>query len=353
MTLAVLAAPPATFPPAGAPVAAPDLLAQSRVALFEGRITQAYRLLEEARPVLSKNDEWLKTSALVDLALERPFRAAAELSRIQRPDAVTAARLRSILRYQGADPLEVPFAPSGFRWPDLPGQLLRGVISLTPAPEGNLVLLTSSQVLLVNPQGRILAAQNLPGGRDLTLDPNGLPLALGEAAVFRANHTIPLPDAIQKPRSVAASPGGNLLVLDGREPAVFVLDAAGKVLGKKVLALPDPWKIRTDAVGRVYILDRRTRTVHVYGADLIPLTTIDPSKAGIDIRRADDLQVDFAGDVVILDGRRHQVSMFTLKGRLLGDSNRAAARMDAFGWNGRGSFYFLDGHDLYVGKVSL
>jgi hypothetical protein len=193
----------------------------------------------------------------------------------------------------------------------------------------------------------------MAGLMDLVPGDSGIPLALGETRLFWRDTLLPIPPGISDPISIAETPDGELIILDGREPALYRVDFSGKMTGKRALTLSKPIRVRTDGAGRIYILDKSKKSVHVFSAALGPLKIIDPKLQEISIRRPDNLFVDFAGNMLILDGRGREVFLFSSDGRFLGSSNKDSARIDAAGWDGFFSLVFADHRDGYVGRLRL
>lgn len=180
-----------------------------------------------------------------------------------------------------------------------------------------------------------MASQPLPGIGDLTLDPSGLPVALGTGQFFLADHLVALPPSVPSAISIAVAPDGRVLVLDSKADAFFILGPKGALLDRKSLAIEEPGKIRADALGRIYITSRRDRSVTILNGDLSPLKVFRPKEYGIDVRRLDDLQVDPVGNMLLCDSHHGELFLFSPEGRLLArnpESGGVAA--SAVGWDG-------------------
>ena len=344
--------PPATFPPApDARPAAEQALAAGRDALFRGDGERALRLLSEARPALEEDPRWVRAAALDALALGRPYRAMELFARLGPADPQAPALVRALLRRVAAPGGPAPIRPSGQRWPGLTPEFLRTVVALRPARDGGVVLLTAAQVHLVGADGLLRASQPLPGGVDLNVDAGGLPLALGRGQFFLADHAVALPPTLQEAVSIAATPDGRILVLDAGARALVILDGKGALLDRKPLSVQEPGRVRVDGLGRVFVTDRRDRSVAIFRGDLTPLRSFSPERAGLQARRVDDLQVDVAGDMLLLDARKGQLALVTAEGRILGESAREAFSATAVGWDGLDTFLVLDERALTLGRA--
>jgi hypothetical protein len=352
-TATVPAAPPSTYPPApGQAMTASGAEADGRKSLFEGRAEEALRLLLAAEPERGGEPAHARLTGLTFLALERPARAIEALAGGGEEERAMAALL---LRRQAPDAAPAAFKSAPSPWPGISREILKekDPRALLPSPDGTLWLMSKDRLAHLSPGGGTLATVSLPGARDLVSDGEGGPIALGSKQVFWRGKVLLLPPELDKPLSAAESPDGRLFLLDGRGPTLVHLSSSGKVEGRSVFPLGDPVRVRVDGVGRVYLLDAATRCVFVYSAALSPLRILDPEARGFKLRKASDLFVDFAGDMLLLDGREDAAALFSAQGRFLGASRREETRMDALGWDGAGSLIYLDRREDSVGKVDL
>lgn len=353
VNLALFGGEPATFPPA--PNQRPEALAaeqDARRSLFEGRAEAALRLLLAAGPESGAKPAYLRLLALTYLSLDRPMRALESLATAG-PEEKEMASL--LLRRQAPEAAQASFRSGRGDWPGVTKDLLkekdaRGVLS---TPDGNLWILGKDRLWQLSPYGRTLLTVSLPGAQDLCPDAEGGPVALGSRQVFWRGKVSILPADLAKPISAAESPGGHLLVLDAKTSTLFRLNASGQVEGRSVFSLDDPVRVRTDGSGRVYLLDASTRCVYIYSAALNPVRVLDPEARGFKLKKASGLFVDFAGDMLLLDGREDVAALFSAQGRFLGASRREDMRMDAVGWDGSASLIFLDPRGVGVGRASL
>lgn len=352
--LLALAAPSSaisTFPPSPEDLKpAADLLAACRVALFSGRAEQAYRLLLTAAPSGPPGAEWLEASIRVHVGLDRPLQAAEALSGLAQSDPKARERLKVLWERQGPAGARPAMTLLGERVLQLERKAMRNWVSALPGPGGQVLVLTDAGLLKITPENRIEGAGALTGGADLTLDWKGQPLALGAAQAIWGARRIDLPKGLDRPASLAASPDGNLILLDSGQRRLYRLDENGAVIGSAPLSVKEPVRVRLDAAGRVFVADRATGTVHVFTGGLAPLRVIDPEASGQDVRRVDDMAVDFAGDVLLLDGRAHSATLFSPQGRALATTGDAV-RMDVFGWDGAGDLVYVNTKDGYLGRV--
>lgn len=341
-----------TYPPSpeDRPLAS-EVLSTARVALFAGHPDQAYRLLLAAQPRMGRTPEWLDLAARVFLALDRPVREAECFVALGPSDPLAAAKVKAILsRQPGAAPNSL-FSPVKGAWSALDKRLVKSASAVAPGAGGTLFVLGGSGLLEVGPDGGVRATQPLLDGTDLSLDFEGRPVALGQTHVIWGSQSIPLPKAIAKAASAAASPDGQLLVLDRDAQRLYRLGPQGSVLGSIALSLGDPIKVRADLAGRIYLADRDTGEIHVFSPDMAPLRVLTPVASGRPLRKVADLWVDLAGDVLVLDGSAREVALFSPAGQFLGWSGERVGRVDAAGWDGLNALVVLNRREAYVGRV--
>lgn len=354
LALALAAAPASraldTYPPAPGRAPSPqEAEGRAREALFGGRPEAALRILLAAGPEGQSEPSRLRLSAMAYLALERPMRALEELARGGREEKAMAALL---LARQAPEATPAAFRPSGQSWPGLAREALRDARKVFPAEDGTLWLMGKDRLWQVSGEGRTLLTVSLAGAQDLCADGGGGPLALGSKQVFWRGQNLLLPPDLARPISAAETPDGRLLILDGKGAALVRLNSDGRVDRRSVFPLDDPVRVRADAAGRVYILDGATRCVYIYSAGLDPLRILDPEARGYPLRKASDLFVDFAGDMLLLDGRDDAAALFSAQGRFLGASRPEEVRMDAVGWDGASSLLHLDRREGRVGRIA-
>lgn len=265
-------------------------------------------------------------------------------------DPAARERFRALWQRGGLGPSRPGMSLLGERVLPLQRKAMRDWISALSGPGGQVLVLTEAGLIKISPEGRIEGAGALAGGADLTLDWQGQPLALGAAQALWGARRISLPKGLDKPASLAASPDGSLILLDAGQRRLYRLDEGGAVLGSAPLALKDPIRVRLDAAGRVFVADRASGTVHVFTGGLAPLRVIDPENSGQNVRRIEDMAVDFAGNVLLLDGRAHSATLFSAQGRALATTGDAV-RMDLFGWDGLGELVYVNTKDGYLGRV--
>ena len=350
--LATAAPPLTTYPPSPEDrPAAKEALATARVALFAGRTDQAYRLLLTAQPDLGQTPEFLELAARVYLALDRPLRMADCYLALSKKDASAAQKVRAVLTRQGGGAPRTFLAGPSSRWPGFDRERLKDVVAVAPGPSGTVFLLRGTGLEHVDSDGRSLGLTAFSGGLDLTVDFEGRPVALGEGKVLWGDRAVPLPASMDKPASAAVSPGGSLFILDRGSRRLLRLDSVGAVSGVTAVPLQDPVKVRVDPAGRIYIADRDTSRVEVFGPDMAPVKSVSPEAAQHAVRRIEDMSVDFAGDVMLLDGKAHQLLLFSPDGRFLGTSADRIPRVDAAGWDGLGVLVYVAEKEGTLGKA--
>ena len=309
------------------------------MALLAGRPEQAYRLLLLAQPALGTDPEWLEAATRVYLALDRPGLEAQAFLKLAPGNPAAAARAEALLERTGNGP-RPSFQPLG-RWPVLDKKLLKPVIAVTPGPAGGAYLLTEDALLTLGSDGRVLKSESVLDARDLTLDASGAPLALGADSVRWGDTVVRIPAAITKPVSVAPAPDGSFFVLTRGDPRLYRVSRKGTSLGSVAVALGDPARVRVDGAGRIYLADRDTGQVRLYGADMTPVRTVTLAQMGRPLRRLDDLAVDVGGNLLASDGSSKAALLFSASGQLL-TATGPDARCDAAGWDGLGNLLVLD-----------
>lgn len=313
----------------------------SRLALFSGRHDQAYRLLLLAEPDMAKNPAWLDLASRVYLALDRPGRVAELFLRMAPTDPTALAKARATTERLGNGQIRPVFRSLG-RWPLMDRKILKPVLAVAPAGRDGAFLLTEDGLQRLAPDGTFASPKPLPGGRDLTLDFVGAPLALGETGLLWGDALIKLPPGITRPTSAAAAPDGGFFVLERGTPRLHRLSTKGASLGNVAVAAGDPVKVRVDRAGRIYIADRDLGQVKIYGADMSVVRTLTLSVGGKPLRKIEDFIVDFAGNLLVTDAASHETYLFTLSGQLLATAGGESTRVDAAGWDGLGTLLLLD-----------
>lgn len=316
-----------------------DLLSASRVALYSGRAEQAYRLLLTARPEGAPGPDWLDAAARVYVGLDRPLLAAEALMELGLSDAGARERAVALLERQGPGAAHPAFQNLASQPVQTEKKVLKSWTCLLPSPDGNAYVLADTGLSKVGPSGRVEAVAPLTGGVDLCSDWKGQVVALGESQLLWGPRRINLPGGLVKPASVAVTPDGGLVLLDEKQRRLYRLDEKGNVLGSAPLTLKEPFKVRSDMAGRIFVADRASGTVSVFNEGMVPIRVLDPEARGQKVRKIEELCVDFAGDVLLLDGRSRSVFLFSAQGQFLAATGEAW-RMDLAGWDGlRGLIY--------------
>jgi len=288
---------------------------------------------------MANDPDWLEAATRVYLALDRPGQEAEAYLQLGRAHPEAMARAMAILERTGNGP-RPDLQPLG-RWPIADKKALRPVLAAVPGPGGSAYLLVEDGLQHMGADGRILKVESVPGARDLTLDASGTPLALGEDSVRWGDAAIRLPAAISKPVSAAPAPDGSFFVLARGEPRLFRVNRKGASMGSVPVALDEPVRVRVDAAGRIYLADGDTGQVRIYGADMAPVRTVTLVEAGRPLRRLEDLTVDFAGNLMAVDGSTKEALLFTGAGQLLASTGQGV-RADAVGWDGLHAMVVLD-----------
>jgi hypothetical protein len=312
------------------------------VALLAGRPEQAYRLLLLAQPALGTDPEWLEAATRIYLALDKPGLEAQAYLRLASGNPAAAARAEALLERTGNGP-RPSLQPLG-RWPLLDKKLLKPVVAVAPGPAGGAYLLTEDALLTLGADGRILKSESVLEARDLTLDASGVPLVLGADSVRWGDAVVKLPAAVTRPVSVAPAPDGSFFVLTRGDQRLFRISRKGTSLGNVAVALGDPARVRVDGAGRIYLADRDSGQVRLYGADMSTVRTVTLAQLGRPLRRLDDLTVDVGGNLLAVDGSSKEALLFSASGQLLA-STGPTLHCDAAGWDGLGNLLVLDRHE--------
>ncbi len=293
-----------------------------------------------AQPDLGATPDWLDLASRVYLALDRPGRIAETFMLSGSGDPASQSRIRTVLERLGAVPSRPALQPVS-RWPGFDKKTLRPVQSAVPGPGGSAYLLLEDSLIQVGADGRTQATSTLPGARDLCLDFSSAPLALGEREILWAGEAIKLPAGILRPVSAAAAPDGSFFVLERSEPRLHRISRRGTSMGSVPLAVGDPARVRVDRAGRIYLVDRGEGRIRIYGADMTPVRTLGLSFAGKALRKIEDLTVDFAGNLLVVDGGTKRALLYSGSGQLLAVT-KEGTRVDAGGWDGMDALVILN-----------
>jgi hypothetical protein len=285
------------------------------------------------------------------VAMNRPLEAAALLARLPGEDPSRGARLRILLDRSMALSGRVSFTLGPFPPVAADRRALKSAVAVAPAPGGGAYLLTRDAFMTVDADGKVSASQAFPGGSDLCVDGAGKPVVLGSRTLLWGDRVIPLDAGLGEPASAVVLPEGNLALLDSRGNRLFKVDPRGTPLGSAKLSLRDALRVRADWAGRIYVADGDSGRIHVFGGDLAPLSVIDPVSQGIPLRRLKDFNVDFAGNVLLLDGREKRLFLLSHGGRLLWGSMEDAPRIRCAGWDGLDQILFVDDREARVGRM--
>ena len=310
------------------------------MALFSGRPDQAYRLLLLAQPDLGGTSDWLDLASRVYLALDRPGRIAEVYLQMGPTDPSAPSQVRAVLDRLGAVSSRQVLQPAG-RWPGLDRKALKPVLSAVPGPGGSAYFLSEDNLIQVGADGATQSTRLLAGARDLSLDFASVPLALGQEEILWGSTVIKLPAEITKPVSAAAAPDGSVFVLDRDEPRLYRLSRKGVSLGSVGVAVGDPVRVRVDRAGRIYLVDRGVGQIRVYGADMAPVRTLGLAFAGRPLRKIEDLTVDVAGNMLVLDGGLRRALLYSGLGQIIAFTPETT-RVDSAGWDGLNALVILD-----------
>jgi hypothetical protein len=320
-----------------------ESLEASRVALFSGRPDQSYRLLLLAQPDLGGTPEWLDLASRVYLALDRPGRIAEVYLQWGAADPSAPSKLRTIVDRLGALSSRQILQPAG-HWPGLDKRALKPVLYAVPGPDGSAYLLTEDHLIQVAADGATQSTGLLAGACDLSLDFSSVPLALGQEEILWGSAVIRLPQEITRPVSAAAAPDGSVFVLDRGEPRLYRLSRKGVSMGSVGVAVGDPARVRVDRAGRIYLVDRGAGQIRVYGADMTPVRTLGLAFSGRPLRKIEDLAVDVAGNLLVVDGGLRRALLYSGLGQVIAFTPETT-RVDSAGWDGWNALVILDRKD--------
>ncbi len=317
-----------------------ECLEASRLALYSGRPDQAYRLLLLAQPDLGGEARWLDLASRVFLALDRPGRVAETYVHMAPGNPPALAAAKAILDRTGEGPSRPALTDQG-RWRGLDKKSMKPFVAVAPGAGGAAEVLTEDGVERLDSEGQVSGFRALKGGRDLTLDFSGKPLALGEDTIIWGASVIKLPPEIAKPVSAAPAPDGSFFVLDRAEPRLFRLTGKGAPMGNVAVALNEPVRVRVDRAGQIYLADEDGGQIRVYGADMAIVRTLHLSFEGKPLRKIKDFQVDMAGNLLVVDLSTRRALLYSSSGHFL-TATGTGARVDAAGWDGLSTLLLLD-----------
>ena len=223
----------------------------------------------------------------------------------------------------------------------------------TPAPGAGATAprIDGASLYTIDPDyGTALAAADTPakirGISDLSIDPQGLLLAASPRtpAVFRLDARGRIQEQIAHPGPdhVAAAEGLAVYITGRDQIAVNARNWSGPSLpGADGHPVSDFGPIALDALGRLHMLDRRENAVLIYDRSRRLVSAVRPAtKEGrfIDLASSDE------GTVVALDGRARAAILLS-QGREIGRVDLAAAGLaepEALAVDGLGNLYVLD-----------
>lgn len=339
-----------TYPPS--PGEEPEdarLLAAARRSLFGGDPGAAYKYLLLSEPGMTGDEEWRELLFLTLVGLGNPLDASAFVSGLKNPSERDRLRSELLMKREGFTREAARFLPDT---PALrvPKEVAKKAVSIAAA-DGSVSVLTPEALYTYPLDGSPQAFLAITGGREI-LAGSGGPLVLTSSSIVSVSGTTQLPLRINDAASFARAPGGGLYILDSAGK-VFLLDEGGKIIEERQILIRKPSKIRTDALGRVFILSDSEDDISIYSSGFDPLFVLDPAASGAPVGRITDFRPDFAGNVIILEKGAKELSFFSFSKRFLGSSGGKAFQADLFWWDGGGSLTVLDRKKSSVMKVSL
>lgn len=307
------------------------------------------------------------------VSLDREREAMPHLQRVRRyardmpaADVETALRWNTILARlflrAPADPA-FTFAGRAFGAAAKP---IRDVVALAIGRDGQTAILTEQALVLYGPEGTIGESFIVREPRGLAMDANGEPLIVVDKGLLRprtrelmalrlassggvaarlleepvaacvlSSGDIVVADrrtraihrfgADEQPRGalaalnvtrLAANAQDGLAAIERDSKAVLLLDAQGSVT-RRVPArgdgyqLDDPVDVALDAIGHVYVLDRRQATVFVFGRDGTLVATLrSPATGDGAFSEPSSLTLDASGRVFVHDERQRAVVIY-------------------------------------------
>jgi TolA-binding protein len=176
-----------------------------------------------------------------------------------------------------------------------------GVLSLgTPKPDGSLKMLDDLRAAVVGPTGQYLVADR-SSRAILRFQPDGR--HIGTFASFDAER-------------LAINGVGDLAALDRGNKTVAIFDRDGQAIGRiptrgQGYELRNPVDLAWDPLAHLYLLDRDTGTVHVFGSDSKPRAQfMVAERLPGSFRRGTAIGVDEAGRLYIYDQRAQHVRVY-------------------------------------------
>lgn len=234
------------------------------------------------------------------------------------------------------------------------GDVLKDVRALMVTPDGY-TWIASDKVKGVVPygaDGKMGASLTGVDLRSLSLGPRGELLVAARLAVRLGprdlrSFTIPgdkpgVPEPLERIEAALLTPGGNLLVADGKRRKVFRFD--GKFQWKD--AFPDArerevTRMTLDPDGGLVFLDRDEKTVKTYDETGKLLRTLAARGAGYEIKKPVDVAVDAFRHTYVAD-QEGAVFVFSPQGKLLATVGGGAVRPTALALDPGGAVLVYD-----------
>ncbi len=337
-------------PPPGERPAGDQLVTESRKALFKGDPQAAYKYLLLSENVMAEDAGWRELFFLTLIGLGNPLDASAFVAVHKNPSEMERLRSGLLLKREGFKS-EAPRFLTGSPAFAVPKEVARKAVSI--AANGNSLFILTPEAFYTYPlDGSPQAFRTMNGGKEVMTGDGGLPFVLTSHSLVSPSGTVQLPLRITEALSFARAPGNCFYILDSTGK-VFLLDQDGKIIEERQILIRKPSRIRTDDLGRVFILSAAQDDISVYSAGFAPIFVLTPENAGAAFGKISDFRPDFAGNMMTLEKGGGDLFLFSFSRHFLGSSGGKAFHADLFWWDGYGELTVLDRRRGSAIKVSL
>jgi TolA-binding protein len=210
------------------------------------------------------------------------------------------------------------------------GDVLKDVRALLMVPGPTLWVASdkSKGAYPFGPDGKLGAGINALDLRSLALSPQGELLVTSRLAVRMGprdikTFSIPgdkpgVPEPLERLEAALVTPGGNVLVADGKRKRVYRFDGKLQFQGP----FPDAKereviRMTLDGEGGLVLLDAEEKTVRVFDEAGRVLRTFGPRGTGFELKRPTDVAVDAFRNIYVADEAAAAVFVLSPQGQLL------------------------------------
>ncbi len=209
------------------------------------------------------------------------------------------------------------------------GDILKDVRALLMTPARTLWIASDKvkSVVPFSPEGKMGASVPGVGFGSLTFAPNGELMAAARLGVRVGprdvrSYAVPtdkpgVPEPLERIQAAVMTPGGSVLVADGKKKRIYRFDPKQQYLG----AFPDGkdrdvTRMTLDGEGGIVVLDQDARSVQVFDEAGRLLRSIPVRGAGYELRRPADVAVDPCRNLYVAD-REGGILVFSSQGQVL------------------------------------